>query len=36
MQQEIEVHNTGLPEDRHMWFRIGVNLGDVVAEGDIH
>ncbi len=34
IQQEIEARNTNLPEDRRMRFRIGVNLGDVMAEGD--
>ncbi len=33
-QQEIEARNVNLPEDRRMRFRIGVNLGDVMAEGD--
>jgi len=34
IQQEIETRNAKLPEDRRMHFRIGVNLGDVMAEGD--
>ena len=34
IQQEIEARNANLPEDRRMRFRIGVNLGDVMAEGD--
>jgi adenylate cyclase len=34
IQQEIEVRNAKLPGDRRMHFRIGVNLGDVMAEGD--
>ena len=34
IQQEIEARNADLPEDRRMRFRIGVNLGDVMAEGD--
>ncbi len=34
IQQEIEARNASLPEDRRMHFRIGVNLGDVMAEGD--
>ncbi len=34
IQQEIEARNADLPEDRRMHFRIGVNLGDVMAEGD--
>ncbi len=34
IQREIEVHNADRPEDRHMRFRMGVNLGDVIVEGD--
>ncbi len=34
IQQEIEARNANLAEDRRMRFRIGVNLGDVMAEGD--
>jgi adenylate cyclase len=34
IQQEIEARNADLPKDRRMRFRIGVNLGDVMAEGD--
>ncbi len=34
IQQEIEARNADLPEDRRMHFRIGVNLGDVMAQGD--
>ena len=33
-QRELEIRNAELPEDRRMEFRIGVNLGDVVVEGD--
>jgi len=37
MQRELESRNVGLAEDRRMRFRIGVNLGDVVAEnGNLH
>ena len=34
IQQELESRNAELPEDRRMQFRIGVNLGDVMAEGE--
>ena len=34
IQTELEGRNADLPEDRRMRFRIGVNLGDVMAEGD--
>jgi len=33
-QKEIGERNADLPENRRMLFRIGVNLGDVVEEGD--
>ena len=26
--------NSGVPEDRHIKFRIGINLGDIIVEGD--
>jgi adenylate cyclase len=40
VQCAVEIHevirakNEELPEDRRMFFRIGVNLGDVIEEGD--
>ena len=34
IQTELEGRNADLAEDRRMRFRIGVNLGDVMAEGD--
>ena len=34
MQQEIQARNPELPETRRMEFRIGINLGDVIEEGD--
>jgi adenylate cyclase len=34
IQHELAERNEGLPEDRKMLFRIGVNLGDVVEEED--
>ena len=34
IQQKLAERNAGLPEKRKMQFRIGVNLGDVVEEGD--
>jgi adenylate cyclase len=40
VQCAVEIHevirakNEELPEDRRMLFRIGVNLGDVIEEGD--
>ena len=34
IQQKLAERNAELPETRKMQFRIGVNLGDVVTEGD--
>ena len=34
IQEELRVRNAELPDDRQMRFRIGVNLGDVMVEGD--
>jgi len=34
IQKELKVRNDGLPENRKMAFRIGINLGDVIEEGD--
>jgi adenylate cyclase len=34
VQKEIESRNDELPENRRMQFRIGINLGDVIQEGD--
>ncbi len=34
IQQQLEKRNAELPEDRKMQFRIGINLGDVMVEGD--
>ena len=34
IQRELEARNADLPEDRRMRLRIGVNLGDVIVEGD--
>jgi class 3 adenylate cyclase len=34
IQRELKARNTKLPENRKMEFRIGINIGDVVQEGD--
>ncbi len=34
IQRKLEARNAGLPEERRMRLRIGVNLGDVIVEGD--
>jgi len=33
-QEELRARNAELPEDRKMEFRIGINLGDVIEEGE--
>ncbi len=33
-QRSITEHNAGLPEEMRIEFRIGINLGDVVIDGD--
>ena len=33
-QQELSGHDSDLPDERRMRFRIGINLGDVMVEGD--
>src|SRR5712691_2333087 len=34
IQRELHVRNAALPLQRRMEFRIGINLGDVIAEGE--
>ena len=34
IQDELKIRNDVLPEHRKMEFRIGVNLGDVIVEGE--
>lgn len=34
VQKELAARNDELPENRRMQFRIGINLGDVIEEGD--
>ena len=34
IQAELRARNVDLPEDRRMNFRIGINLGDVIVDGD--
>jgi adenylate cyclase len=34
IQQALKTKNTELPSNRQMEFRIGINLGDVVVEGE--
>ncbi len=34
IQDALGAENRSLPDDQQMWFRIGINLGDVMSEGD--
>jgi len=34
IQEELKARNAELPDDRKMAFRIGINLGDVIEEGE--
>jgi adenylate cyclase len=34
VQRELAVRNRDLPDAEQMWFRIGINLGDVMIEND--
>lgn len=34
IQEELYARNQELEPDRQMWFRIGINVGDVLIEGD--
>ncbi len=34
IQEELRVRNAELPDDRKLRFRIGINVGDVMARGD--
>jgi adenylate cyclase len=34
LQRGMLERNAGVPEDRHIKFRIGVNLGDIIVDGD--
>jgi adenylate cyclase len=34
IQRELKTHNADLPASRRMEFRIGINLGDVIVEGE--
>ena len=34
IQQGMAERNAGLPQDRHILFRIGINLGDVLVKDD--
>lgn len=37
IQRGMPERNTGTPEDRHFKFRMGINLGDIIVDGeDVH
>src|SRR6516162_11483032 len=37
VQQGMAERNAGVPEDKRITFRVGVNLGDIIVDGkDIH
>src|SRR5262245_19886064 len=33
LEKEMTAANGGMPDDRQIWLRVGINLGDVVVEG---
>ncbi len=34
IQRSMPERNSGVPEDRHFRFRMGINLGDIIVDGD--
>ena len=34
VQKQVQEHNTGSPEDSRIQFRIGINVGDIIVDGD--
>ena len=34
VQKQIRERNSGIPEDSQIQFRIGINVGDIIVEGD--
>jgi adenylate cyclase len=34
VQNGMVERNAGLPPERHIWFRVGIHLGDVIEEAD--
>ena len=34
IQRGMPARNEGVPEDRHIKFRIGINLGEIIVDGD--
>jgi len=34
IQRAMAARNASVPDDRNIWFRIGINLGEIIIEGD--
>ena len=34
VQRAVARHNSGVPEDRRITYRMGINIGDIIVEGD--
>jgi adenylate cyclase len=34
VQQTMAERNAGVPEDRRITYRMGINIGDIIVEGD--
>ena len=34
VQRALAARNAGLPEDRRIAYRIGINIGDIIVDGD--
>jgi class 3 adenylate cyclase len=34
VQKQVKEHNSGSPEDSQIQFRIGINVGDIIVDGD--
>jgi adenylate cyclase len=34
IQRDLQLHNESVPDDRAIQLRIGINLGDIIVEGD--
>ena len=34
VQKQVQEHNAGSHEDSRIQFRIGINVGDIIVEGD--
>ena len=34
VQRAVALRNTDVPEDQRISYRIGINIGDIIVEGD--